>query len=301
MSDLFEEVVSLPSAEARAAYASLVGLDDFKERLEKEAEVLLRPDLLEAWSETHHKGRLPALDLLEQRPHLFIFAGDVGTGKTALATSFGDQLARSTRTDVELFILSIRARGTGIVGQMTGLISDAFAQLKDRFSSQAGKKASRAGILLIDEADSLAQSREMTQMHHEDRAGVNALIRGIDDISKARLPCLTVMCTNRVDALDPAIKRRAAAIFEFTRPSPEARVKMLGDYLSASGLTKKEIETLAERMGAPAEKDVPFTFSDITQRFLPALVLAAYPKESITLEKALTVLAHLRATPAFRG
>ena len=40
--------------------------------------------------------------------------------------------------------------------------------------------ASRSGrgavILLVDEADALAQSREAAQMHHEDRAGVNAFL-----------------------------------------------------------------------------------------------------------------------------
>jgi hypothetical protein len=30
----------------------------------------------------------------------------------------------------------------------------------------------------VDEGDALAQSRDLAQMHHEDRAGVNALIRG---------------------------------------------------------------------------------------------------------------------------
>src|SRR5258708_8208659 len=83
------------------------------------------------------------------------------------------------------------------------------------------KKPTASAILLIDEADSLAQSREMAQMHHEDRAGVNALIRGIDDVANAKLACLVLMCTNRLGALDPAIRRRAAALFEFARPSQE--------------------------------------------------------------------------------
>ena len=55
-------------------------------------------------------------------------------------------------------------------------------------------------------------------MHHEDRAGVNALIRGISQIATEAPGVLVVMCTNRIGALDPAIRRRAAAEFDFARP-----------------------------------------------------------------------------------
>ena len=77
-------------------------------------------------------------------------------------------------------------------------------------------------VLVIDEADALAQSREMAQMHHEDRAGVNALIRGIDELAGRRLPIAVVLCTNRPDAIDPAVRRRAAEIFRFERPDGAA-------------------------------------------------------------------------------
>lgn len=81
----------------------------------------------------------------------------------------------------------------------------------------------RGVILLVDEADALAQSRELAQMHHEDRAGVNALIRGIDGLRDDRLPVLTILCTNRPEALDPAIIRRAAALLPFARPNDDQR------------------------------------------------------------------------------
>ena len=56
---------------------------------------------------------------------------------------------------------------------------------------------------MIDEADALAQSRELGQMHHEDRAGVNALIRGLDQLAADRGRVLVVMCTNRIESLGP--------------------------------------------------------------------------------------------------
>src|ERR1700735_5768023 len=106
---------------------------------------------------------------------------------------------------------------------MTKLLANAFDYVAKNIPKPKGAKSSIAGILLIDEADALAQSRELGQMHHEDRAGVNALIRGVDDLATGNLPAIVVMCTNRLDALDPAIRRRAAATFTFTRPDEQQR------------------------------------------------------------------------------
>ena len=64
-------------------------------------------------------------------------------------------------------------------------------------------------------------------MHHEDRAGVNALIRGVDDLATGNLPAIVVMCTNRLEALDPAVRRRAAVTFAFSRPNEAQRAAFL--------------------------------------------------------------------------
>jgi AAA+ superfamily predicted ATPase len=299
---LFEVVRTFPDPEALARYNALVGLEVMKERLEKETEALLRPDLLEKWSNEKHGGRLPALELLRRRPPLFIFAGDVGNGKTELAMTFGDRLARQTNLQVSLYCLSLRARGTGAVGEMTALISEAFSYLQKNCpkSPAVGKRPTGAAILLIDEADSLAQSRELAQMHHEDRAGVNALIRGIDDIANAKLPCLIIMCSNRLNALDPAVRRRAAAEFNFQRPSLELRLKLISSNLAGTGLTKADFEVIGEKLGDTDTRAYGFTFSDITQRFIPSLVLYAYPDRKITRELALKLIESIAPTPPFK-
>jgi SpoVK/Ycf46/Vps4 family AAA+-type ATPase len=302
-SDLFETVLTFPDEEMQARYAALCGLDHVKVHLAKEAETLLRPDLLAQWSKEKHGAHLPAIDLLRRRPPLIVFAGDVGTGKTELATTFADPLAREMNLDVELFNLSLRARGTGAVGEMTKLISDAFAQLRAACPKHppAGKKPRGAAILLIDEADALAQSREMAQMHHEDRAGVNALIRGIDDLANAKLPVLVIMCTNRLSALDPAVRRRAAAVFEFQRPSLPLRQKLLTEQLAGAGISAHDITELAEKLGETSAREYGYTFSDITQRLIPAIVLAAYPDEKITGKLALRVADSVQPTPPFKS
>jgi SpoVK/Ycf46/Vps4 family AAA+-type ATPase len=298
---LFDDIASFPDPDMHERYQALVGLDEMKERIEKEAEALLRPDLLEKWSKDKHGSRLAALDLVCRRPPLFIFAGDVGTGKTELATTFGDRLARTANLSVELFPLSLRARGSGAVGEMTRLISDAFRAVKSHCPKNAnGKKPASAVILLIDEADALAQSRELAQMHHEDRAGVNALIRGIDDIAAAKLPCLTIMCSNRLNALDPAVRRRAAAVFEFNRPTLEFREQLLTAQLAGTDLTKADFHVIATELGEAKGRKYGYTFSDITQRFIPSLILSAYPTRKISRDLALKVIENTPPTPPFK-
>ena len=51
---LFETVGTFPDPDVLDRYNSLIGVDTFKERLEKEALSTLRPDLLEKWSHDKH-------------------------------------------------------------------------------------------------------------------------------------------------------------------------------------------------------------------------------------------------------
>ncbi len=91
--DLFHPVVELPEPIRADRYQRLVGLNEVKSRLRKEAILLADPDRLRQWADKHHTGDVPALTLFRDRAPLFLFAGDVGSGKSALAESFGCDLA----------------------------------------------------------------------------------------------------------------------------------------------------------------------------------------------------------------
>jgi len=299
---IFEEVREFPDPAAARRFASLVGLDHMKERLLKEARLLLDPESLAAWSQKHHRQKIKIAEFFRDRPPLFIFAGDVGTGKTALAETFGDAIAREAGIAITLFALSLNARGTGAVGEMTSLLSAAFAEVRDAAKKAAGRggKHHSGIILLIDEADALAQSRESAQMHHEDRAGVNALIRGVDDLATGTLPAIVVMCTNRLEAIDPAVRRRAAATFTFTRPGDAQRHALLDPVLEEVGFTKQQIQSIVELTGPAKGGHYGHTYSDLTQRILPGLLLAAFPSKPITFDLAKEVLDNHPATPPFK-
>jgi SpoVK/Ycf46/Vps4 family AAA+-type ATPase len=301
ITDLFNKVLELPDPAAHRRYESLVGLNNVKERLLKQARVLLRPSLLDQWAETHHGRPLAIVEVLRDRPPLFIFGGDVGTGKSTLAETFGDALARNERSldAVTLMSLSLNARGSGTVGEMTSLITRAFAAVEEEATPMVGEDPGSAVILLVDEADALAQSRENEHMHHEDRAGVNALIRGIDSIAAERRPVITVLCTNRLDAVDPAVRRRAFDEFEFNRPNLEQRIALLTKVFDGTGLDTTQISELAVITGENDERPFGATFSDLTTRLASAVLLDAFPSDPLNFERVATIAAELRATPPF--
>jgi AAA+ superfamily predicted ATPase len=298
ITELFDQVLDLPDPNAQRRYEELVGLDDVKTQINKQARILLKPSLLDKWARAHHGGAVALPDVVRDRPPLFIFGGDVGTGKTSLAETFGDQLARSERLSVRLMRLSLNARGSGTVGEMTTLITKAFAAVEQEAPVISSRDASHAVILLIDEADALAQSRETDQMHHEDRAGVNALIRGIDTISTQRRPVITVLCTNRLQALDPAIRRRAFGEFSFERPGMPLRASLLTRIFYGVGLNDQAIAQLAELTGENG-RGYGFTYSDITTRLASTVLLDAFPDKPVTFEDVVAALDRITPSPPF--
>lgn len=302
LDELFERRITYPDIEPQARLGRLVGLDDQKLRLAKILGLLVNPAGLSHWAKKHHPGAEMWLDTVLRRPPLVILAGDVGSGKTELAETIGDAVARQEKIDITLFPLSLSARGQGRVGEMTQLLSAAF----DHTVTEATKLKSNSGrsrggvILLVDEADALAQSRESAQMHHEDRAGVNAFIRGIDRLASGKLPAAVIMCTNRLSALDPAVRRRAADILAFARPDDNQRRYLLTTRLEPLGLKSGQIDALVDATGPMRKDGFGFTFSDLTQRLLPAMVLDAYPSRAVNAEGALAIARAMTPTPPFQ-
>lgn len=279
--DLFGQVLQYPDPDAQERFASLVGIDDIKRRVVADAVLLIDPSRLEQWSERHHEAVIRAAVEVTRRTPLIVFAGDVGTGKTELAETFADSVARDLHVSLTLYPLSLSARGKGAVGEMTTLLTAAFTEVRNAASTarDAVGRVRHGVILLIDEADAIAQSRELAQMHHEDRAGVNALVRGIDQLRNDKLPVLTVLCTNRLSALDPAVTRRAAGVLSFTRPSEEQRRELLRILLAESAVFPEDLERLVEMTGPINGRTYGCTYSDIRQRLVPDAVIDALDRD----------------------
>jgi AAA+ superfamily predicted ATPase len=301
-SELFEPTIVYPDVEMKKRLDLLVGLDDAKEKTKKILSLLVNPNGVKDWVTKYHKNASTVLNYVNRRPPLIIFAGDVGSGKSELAYTIGDAVARQEDLSIELYPLSLASRGQGRVGQMTQLVSTAFEYTLEKAKKLKNGSAKSRGavIMLVDEADALAQSRESDQMHHEDKAGVNAFIRGIDSLGNGKFPAAVIMCTNRPSALDPAIKRRAAEVFYFERPNTNARYKVLNDPLTELGLSSKEIQYIVELTGPAENKNFGFTFSDLLQRLIPSIVLDAYPDKAVSAQRAIHIAKNIAPTAPFK-
>jgi AAA+ superfamily predicted ATPase len=301
-SELFEPTILYPDVDMKQRFDLLVGLDDMKQKMKKMLSLLINPNGVQDWVNKYHKSASTVLNYVGRRPPLIILAGDVGSGKSELAYTIGDAVARQENLDVELYPLSLASRGQGRVGQMTQLVSAAFDYTLEKAKKlkHANGKSRGAVILLVDEADAIAQSRENDQMHHEDKAGVNAFIRGIDSLGNGKFPAAVIMCTNRPNALDPAIRRRAAEIFYFQRPDEEARHKVLNVSLKELGLKSEEIQKIVDLTGATGQRDFGFTFSDLLQRLIPSIVLDAYPDKAVESQRAIEITKSIIPTSPFK-
>lgn len=146
---------------------TLLGFDARYRKIHDQLRLLLNLGELENWSKAQHKKKLLLCDPDAEQYPLVIFHGDVGTGKTAMAECIANRLAKESRTeDALLFKLSNRVRGSGKVGEMGTLLTQAFHEVV-----QAAGKGRRA-FLIIDEGDSLAASRNQEHSHHEDKVAV---------------------------------------------------------------------------------------------------------------------------------
>ena len=288
---IFDGKLPLPGSSLTAREKTLLGFDGRYCKIHDQLRLLLNLGELGAWSQTKHKKKLLLCDLVAEQYPLVIFHGDVGTGKTATAECIANRLAKESRTeDALLFKLSNRVRGSGKVGEMGTLLTQAFHEVV-----QAAGKARRA-FLIIDEGDSLAASRNQEHSHHEDKVAVNTLIQGVDDLRRFGGRIVVFLCTNRLSVLDPALQRRAAIVEEFTRPDDSERQALLTMDLEGVGLTEREIKELVTATG-PRSKQPGWTFSDIRTRLYPAALAQAFPDRALTHKDLIDVANALRPSP----
>lgn len=295
-SSVFEVKADLPTKQLDALAGNLLGFEPRYLRIQKQLQLLLQADELEKWSKKHHKQVLAVVGYLSDQYPLAIFHGDVGTGKTANAEAIANRLARDAKIeDALLFKLSNKVRGTGKVGEMGTLISQAF----DEISKSIGTGKGRA-FLIIDEGDSLGASRSQEHSHHEDKVGVNTLIQAIDNLRKHGGRIFAILCTNRLSTLDAAVLRRASIVEEFLRPTDEERHELFSKDLSDLNISAPDVAKLVKATAAKDGKPA-WTYSDIRTRLYPAAVSLAFPESALKAEHFHQAAQGLQPSPVMAG
>lgn len=275
----FESETILPDEVLLARQHNLLGFDARYAKVHDQLRLLLHTGELKSWNAKYHKGALKLVDLVAEQYPLVVFYGDVGTGKTAMAECIANRLvAESGSEDSVLFKLSNRVRGSGMVGEMGTLLSEAF----EKVAKSAGKN--RRAILIIDEGDSLGAARSQAHSHHEDKVAVNTLIQGVDRMRDFGGRIVVFLCTNRLSALDPAIRRRAAIVEEFCRPDDTERRALFEMDLGVLALKPKQLDALVAATG-PTGQSPTWTYSDIRTRLYPAALARAYPDQGLSFEQ----------------
>lgn len=245
-----------PTREGIKDYEALFGIDGLKESLTDELALILDRKRMEAWAQRHHAKGLGILDITKSTLPLVLLSGDVGCGKTALASCVATPVARAIDQRIVCLETPSDIRGGGHVGEVSARITEAFTQAKAR-AAAVGR-----AILVIDEADDLATGRSQMQAHHEDRAGVNVLIKQINQLATSPAPVALIMITNRADVLDPAVLRRAALRLNFQRPNDKARFAVFHRILDGTHATDAQINELVKLTA----HNNPYTYSDLTDR-----------------------------------
>ena len=257
---------SHPNADSQKAFDSLVGMDGLKQQLLEGLILALSPDELTAWAARHHRRGLPLIDAQMNPSPLLLLTGDVGCGKTAIATSVGTPLAEALRKKVLVLETPSDIRGTGFVGELSSRITAVFDDAKKKIGG------ANCGLLIIDEGDDLATSRSQLQAHHEDRAGVNVLIKELDRIQREKVPLAVILLSNRKDALDAAVIRRASLALTVERPDESARRVLFAQLLKLDS-NGPEVIDLAQRS---ARTPTPYSYSDIVNRIGKLAVMESW-------------------------
>ncbi|XP_023313118.1 ATPase family AAA domain-containing protein 2 isoform X1 [Anoplophora glabripennis] len=172
-----------------------------------------------------------------QAPRGVLFHGPPGTGKTLIARALANECSFGKRK-VSFFL----RKGADLLSKWIG---ESEKQLRLLFEQAAQMKPS---IIFFDELDGLApvRSSRQDQVHASIVSTLLALMDGLDD----RGEVIVIGATNRIDAIDPALRRPGRFDRElfFPLPSIREREEILSVHVSlwANPPSKQMLSYLAE-------------------------------------------------------
>ena len=242
-------------------YEDIGGLDDELEQVREMIELPMRhPELFQQLGIEPPKGVL--------------LHGPPGTGKTLMAKAVANE---------------IDAHFTDISGPeiMSKYYGESEEQLREVFEEAA---ENAPAVVFIDEIDSIAPSRGETSGDVERR--VVAQLLSLMDGLEERNEVVVIGATNRVDALDPALRRggRFDREIEVGVPDKEGRTEILQVHTRGMPLAEDiDIEQYAENthgfVGADIEQLAKEAAMNALRRIRPELDLEQDEIDATTLER----------------
>uniref|UniRef100_A0A7M4FWI4 ATPase family AAA domain-containing protein 2 n=1 Tax=Crocodylus porosus TaxID=8502 RepID=A0A7M4FWI4_CROPO len=218
-----------------------------------------------------------------QPPRGCLFYGPPGTGKTLVARALANECSQGDRR-VAFFM----RKGADCLSKWVG---ESERQLRLLFD-QAYQM--RPSIIFFDEIDGLApvRSSRQDQIHSSIVSTLLALMDGLD----SRGEIVVIGATNRLDSIDPALRRpgRFDREFLFTLPDKEARKEILK--IHTRDWNPKPLDTFLEEL---AEKCVGYCGADIKSICAEAALCALrrrYPQIYTSSEKLQLDISSIKIT-----
>ncbi|NXT42576.1 ATAD2 protein, partial [Pelecanoides urinatrix] len=218
-----------------------------------------------------------------QPPRGCLFYGPPGTGKTLVARALANECSQGDRR-----IAFFMRKGADCLSKWVG---ESERQLRLLFD-QAYQM--RPSIIFFDEIDGLApvRSSKQDQIHSSIVSTLLALMDGLD----SRGEIVVIGATNRLDSIDPALRRpgRFDREFLFSLPNKEARKEIFK--IHTRDWTPKPLDVFLEEL---AEKCVGYCGADIKSLCAEAALCALrrrYPQIYKSSEKLQLDIASIKIT-----
>ncbi|MFC7199051.1 CDC48 family AAA ATPase [Halospeciosus flavus] len=261
-----EEIVGGPEGEEggdgtpNVAYEDIGGLDEELEQVREMIELPMRhPELFQQLGIEPPKG--------------VMLHGPPGTGKTLIAKAVANEIDAHFQT----------ISGPEIMSKYYGESEEQLREIFDEAEENA------PAIVFIDEIDSIAPKREETQGDVERR--VVAQLLSLMDGLEERGDVIVIAATNRVDAVDPALRRggRFDREIEIGVPDKDGRKEILQVHTRGMPLADDvEVDELAENthgfVGADIESLSKEAAMTALRRIRPKLDLESEEVDAEVLE-----------------
>ncbi len=210
-------LTELPDAGWESRWTRIVAPAGLKERLLNFALFALR----------HRAG----VDAVRLPVHgLVILSGPPGTGKTTLAGGLADQTARALGEPVLFVEIDAHAFPSQLLGESQRSVARLFERTLPDLAARG-----RPTIVLLDEVEALAVDRAGASLETNPvdvHRATDAVLEGVDELSRRCANVLCVATTNHAAGVDPAFVSRADLVETMGLPDAEASARILRDTMT---------------------------------------------------------------------